>query len=80
MSAKLTPWFPPEIKPVRKGWYECRCCTDTFYWTGERWLMMPGGGFSSIQNISWRGLASPPAEVYCVAAMQEAKSAVGEGG
>jgi hypothetical protein len=51
MSKKLTPWFPGDVKPVRKGWYE----TGTNgvlhhrsrgfltgrpfrYWTGFEWV------------------------------------------
>lgn len=38
---KLTPWFPPEIKPIRVGWYQrkWRKDNDWFanYWDGAHW-------------------------------------------
>lgn len=38
--AKLTPWFPPHIKPVRVGWYNASAYRKTHiirYWNGQRW-------------------------------------------
>jgi hypothetical protein len=46
---KLTPWFPPEIKPVRNGIYEtrinnCSCNTkgEISNWNGQRWSHQVG--------------------------------------
>lgn len=41
---KLTPWYPPNIKPVRPGVYEAQWGSSKLwedwpysYWTGEEW-------------------------------------------
>ena len=38
-NEELTPWFPPEIKPVRPGIYIASVARREFYrrWDGERW-------------------------------------------
>ncbi len=43
MKAKLTPWFPPEIKPMRKGVYQVA------YWSQER------PSYAKWFNGIWRG-------------------------
>jgi hypothetical protein len=71
----LTPWFPPEVKPVRRGVYIAMVnplnpADSPYYrrWNGREWLI---GGVSPTQAaerpphpieaaISWRGLAHPP--------------------
>ena len=71
---KLTPWFPPEVKPVRKGVYEIRDdslgMTFYAYWSGYFF----GGGMCERQDAAdarwaftindsvsaWRGLAEKP--------------------
>lgn len=45
MSKKLTPWFPPTVKPVHIGCYQTEdsaaCLRNGMhgyqYWTGARW-------------------------------------------
>ena len=49
-----TPWYPPEIKPVRKGWYECSVCYDTHLWTGKIWVFSDGTKVTV--PFQWRGL------------------------
>jgi len=49
MSQTLTPWFPPEVKPVRAGWYVSAWCPDRWrspvechwrrFWNGYRWSL-----------------------------------------
>ena len=72
---KLTPWYPPEVKPVRKGVYEVReevfgKWTVFAYWNGKRF------GYRETESIRaydkrdhptglsatapWRGLAEEP--------------------
>jgi hypothetical protein len=70
--AKLTKWFPPEVKPVRHGWYERdyhRPVPAYSYWNGRFWssgvpyLMdnqMTRNIVSPFQSKHWRGLAHPP--------------------
>jgi hypothetical protein len=68
--SKLTPWFRPEIKPVRKGWYERKWASelsrDNFdYWNGKRWYSAINGVRSEIPTmyvLAWRGLAVNPQE------------------
>lgn len=67
----LTGWFPPEVKPVRKGVYSVRWRGHTgySYWDGERWgwyqhtLHRANKDRVSIgasQKKTWRGLAVNP--------------------
>jgi hypothetical protein len=61
---KLTPWFPPEVKPVRNGWYHTDHlelgpdypAMDNRWWNGKKWLSAPGGWVVAYQNRHWRGL------------------------
>jgi hypothetical protein len=54
---KKTAWFPPHIKPVHEGWYECKCCNSSFWWNGEVWLYDMDSPFKVLfQEIYWRGL------------------------
>lgn len=71
---KLTPWFPPNVKPARPGVYEVRLRkaspgTCFAYFDGARWTW----AFSSfrvaavarvtdgaVQAKWWRGLAGDP--------------------
>lgn len=62
--AKMTPWFPPEVKPVRKGWYACDICTRArsyrrHYFDGKVFRNAPGS-FQLTVQFHWRGLAEPP--------------------
>lgn len=65
---KLTPWYPPEIKPGRTGVY-IREFWGFSYWDGTFWGFGHSeidGAFrdrlfkSAVQNAKWRGLASKP--------------------
>lgn len=63
----LTPWFPPEIKPVRQGWYDTRFPYGTGSIARMWWHKVDGWGYDSTTNRSttfqyryWRGLASDP--------------------
>lgn len=71
MAAKLTPWFPGRVLPVRKGIYE-REWPDLFgsffaRWDGFRWSLsmkspaaVGAGDFSAYakDDLRWRGLAA----------------------
>jgi hypothetical protein len=68
---KLTPWFPPDTKPVRPGIYMVEARNLYWrYWNGERWhlgvgvaLEVPAPRHASKwdiapnQNVAWRGCA-----------------------
>ena len=69
MKTKLTPWYPPEIKPVRVGVYKIKISANNSFdlyshWTGQRWLhtawsparASEAKGNSLYQNKTWRGL------------------------
>jgi len=65
MAEKTTAWYPPEIEPVRPGWYACQQCTiagswrNRHWWTGRVWLQT-GPETPHIQiPVSWRGLRAP---------------------
>jgi hypothetical protein len=74
MKQKLTPWFPPNMKPVRPGLYIASIGRrNRFYrrWTGKRWLYgsysqedaatMPARPWPEKDYpLHWRGLASDP--------------------
>lgn len=63
-AAKRTPWYPPHIKPVRKGLYQAtvfiRSPNNTapyMRWDGLRWTNpYLGGQPCQAQERAWRGL------------------------
>lgn len=68
---KLTPWYPPEVKPVRVGVYQRNLGegSPTYSrWNGREWkFSRPTADeadeqtFRSLwQYMDWRGLAEPP--------------------
>lgn len=69
----LTPWFPGDVKPVRKGVYQRRAgfLGVYSYWNGRFWCLGDNSPFgakdsfaishaSQAQSKPWRGLATPP--------------------
>jgi hypothetical protein len=69
---KLTPWFPPDVKPAHVGVYQCRGLPTTQkfqHWNGYFW-----GGWAADKKAAerngyvpsmreqpeWRGLAVKP--------------------
>lgn len=67
---KLTPWFPGNVKPVRKGVYQRRAgfLGSYSYWNGRFWCLgdnTPLAAKDSVaisyaseaQSALWRGLA-----------------------
>jgi hypothetical protein len=62
-----TEWYPVDIKPIRKGMYECEFESTTWpfpiermcEWTGRSWKE---DGKKAIGIKRWRGLASEPYE------------------
>lgn len=59
---KLTPWFPPEVKPVHKGQYRVKDRAVTrLLWTGDEWRTVKYG-FTVADPVIWRGLAKQPKE------------------
>jgi hypothetical protein len=76
MSKKMTPWFPPQIKPMRVGVYQIKFNyplprTESMYatWNGRRWSNMSyqtfgywHGIFSGAeQEKHWRGFTEEQA-------------------
>ncbi len=76
MSKKLTPWFPPGVKPVRVGEYnasQSKMVQGLRIWDGENWSEMYFSCESNAEiakcknricyseRIYWRGLAQDPA-------------------
>jgi hypothetical protein len=66
MTAQMTEWYPPEIKPVRVGWYESTPWLkygdgDRNWWNGRQWIWFEKGYPCSEQSRHWRGLAADPA-------------------
>ena len=63
--SELTPWYPPEVRPVRPGWYACQQCTishswrNRHYWNGKRWLHNGPDGEPVKIEFGWRGLTKP---------------------
>ena len=62
----LTDWYPPEIKPVRDGFYLTRPMSmlweegEILYWRKGEWKWCDGERFGGFQNRQWRGLAFDP--------------------
>lgn len=67
-TEKVTPWYPPHIKPVRNGLYQATMYTNNpasdapyMQWNGERWMNPYNGGKPcEEQSRAWRGLAKKP--------------------
>lgn len=69
---ETTPWYPPEIKPARKGMYQKLVCSTVCwsYWSGRHWgwtcaVKKDAYRFRSIRHkvdieYIWRGLLSRP--------------------
>lgn len=73
MSKKLTPWFPPEVKPVRVGPYNASKTRDPKafrYWDGRAWGFVAFSVEGAVSarlfktseqhRVHWRGLAEQP--------------------
>lgn len=68
-TVEVTPWFPCNIKPVHKGWYECDYGKGNDpcmrFWDGEAWHMEIEGDMRVVYHFGreiehcWRGLAKP---------------------
>jgi len=56
----LTPWYPPDVKPVRKGLYIVGSdrLSVMMYWDGRGWRN--GLGKVLYKRISWRGVDGEP--------------------
>ena len=53
---KLTDWYEFWQNPVRKGFYQCKCCENMFYWNGKFWTTAPWDKY--VEHIEgWRGIA-----------------------
>lgn len=57
----LTPWYPPSVKPVRKGLYIIGSdyLSVLSEWNGKKWVR-PDKKPMSNQDWSWRGIAGEP--------------------
>jgi hypothetical protein len=55
MKRKLTDWYKPSQKPVRNGHYQCKCCSQYFYWDGKHWHDEYWREYVKI-NEGWRGI------------------------
>lgn len=54
---KLTPWFDGKVKPVRKGWYECKVCDgDKHYFDGSNWFRRKTSTVPLEIMFRWRGI------------------------
>lgn len=69
--AKVTPWFPGSVKPVRAGVYERRYSGNAIAysrWDGTQWLhgsyefdLARRAKYPTFQpSLPWRGLAAKP--------------------
>ena len=53
---KLTKWYKANQKPVRIGYYECRCCNNLFYWNGKNFVSNNFSDFDTVLIKGWRGI------------------------
>jgi len=63
---KLTEWYPPDVKPVRRGVYITRKNDNIYfqYWTGTFWNVRMGSiqlaeqvkQRSQHQDVRWKGI------------------------
>ena len=61
----LSPWFPPNIKPVYKGYYNSyaiyKALARLRYWDGKKWVVDHQNNDDGIfQECYWQGLAEKP--------------------
>jgi len=71
MTTKKTPWYPRDVEPVRKGWYEGKASSGVWlstedgkarkiaprYWNGKVWKWRnPIGQLNRATIWHWRGL------------------------
>jgi hypothetical protein len=56
----LTGWYPPEVKPVRKGWYlvGCNQIHSLLRWNGKFWVNKSGRAVMQMM-LAWRGWKKP---------------------
>ena len=54
---KLTKWYAPDQKPVRKGYYQCKCCKEFFYWDNKGWQSKCFKNEYTVVCEGWRGIA-----------------------
>ena len=53
-----TRWYPKNVKPVREGWYEAKCCNGFMQcgglhlWRDNHWFFYE----YPCENLPWRGL------------------------
>ena len=55
---ELTDWFPTDVKPVHKGYYEVKSKTFIslfLMWDGKNWLYSDNT-VCSVQERNWRGI------------------------
>lgn len=66
LGERLSPWFPPNVKPVHRGWYDAtvfaapKFLPPRFYWNGEVWWNGNENRAVMHQKRFWRGLARKP--------------------
>ena len=53
---ETTDWYPENVKPIHKGWYECRCCNHFYYWCGDAWRHSKTTKYRNAVYGGWRGL------------------------
>jgi hypothetical protein len=59
MRGELTPWFPADAKPTRKGVYELQGLMYPYhYWSGRHWLHIADSSPSAFTKRAIKGL--PP--------------------
>lgn len=54
---KLTPWFPPEVKPVHVGEYNASISMDPGmrrWWDGQEWSLAYPASYSEKEKKIWR--------------------------
>lgn len=60
MGYPLTPWYPPSVKPVRKGLYIVGSdqLSVMMCWDGRYWRSAMGKLYTAV--FSWRGVDGEP--------------------
>jgi hypothetical protein len=62
MTAQMTEWYPPEIKPVRVGMYDTLTSfRQLMWWNGIAWCVGDAAQSAWMQDRHWSGLAADPA-------------------
>jgi hypothetical protein len=57
-KTKYSPWFKTiKNRPIRQGFYQCKCCHSMFWWNGFTWCFGKNSLTAELNEVQyWRGI------------------------